>query len=124
MTIILRADTRVQAPALLRKTVRDMDSQLAVFNTQRMDERINQSAAQPRLNASLIALFALFAVLPAAVGGFSGGGSGATGPPRQPRGPRGADCAPWGGMAWGGPRGRTPGSTMTGATSPAAGPRP
>ncbi len=123
MTIILRADTRVQAPALLRKTVRDMDSQLAVFNTQRMDERINQSAAQPRLNASLIALFALFAVLPAAVGGFSGGGSGATGPPRQPRGPRRGLCAVgWDGV--GGRRAKPPGSTMTGATSPAAGPRP
>ena len=68
MTIIIRGDQRAQAAALLRRTVREMDAQLAVFNIQQMDELIQQSAAQPRLNASLIALFALVAALLAAIG--------------------------------------------------------
>jgi putative ABC transport system permease protein len=68
MTIIIRADESAQAAAVLRKTVRDMDPQLAVFNIQQMNELISQSAAQPRLNASLIALFALVAALLAAIG--------------------------------------------------------
>jgi putative ABC transport system permease protein len=68
MTIIIRGDERAQASALLRRTVREMDSQLAVFNIQEMNDLIDQSAAQPRLNASLIALFALVAALLAAIG--------------------------------------------------------
>ena len=68
MTIIIRADTRAQAPALLRRTVREMDPNLAVFNIQQMNDLIAQSAAQPRLNASLIGLFALVAALLAAIG--------------------------------------------------------
>jgi len=68
MTIIIRADERAQAAALLRKTVRDMDPQLAVFGIQHMNDLIDQSAAQPRLNASLIALFALLAALLSAIG--------------------------------------------------------
>ena len=68
MTIIIRGDERAQAAALLRRTVREMDPQLAVYNVRQMDELIDQSAAQPRLNASLIALFAVVAALLAAIG--------------------------------------------------------
>jgi putative ABC transport system permease protein len=68
MTIIIRTDTRAQAPSLLRRTVREMDPNLAVFNLQQMNDLIAQSAAQPRLNASLIGLFALVAALLAAIG--------------------------------------------------------
>ena len=68
MTIIIRADERAQAASLLRRTVRDMDAQLAVYNIRQMGDLIDESAAQPRLNASLIALFALLAALLAAIG--------------------------------------------------------
>jgi putative ABC transport system permease protein len=68
MTIIIRAEKSAQAPALLRRTVRDMDPQLAVYNIRQMKDLIDQSAAQPRLNASVIALFALIAALLAAIG--------------------------------------------------------
>ena len=68
MTIIVRAEERAQAASLVRRTVREMDPQLAVFNIREMDALIAQSAAQPRLNASLLALFALLAALLAAIG--------------------------------------------------------
>ena len=68
MTIIIRGDERAGAPELVRKTVRDMDPQLAVFNVRQMTDLIDQSAAQPRLNASLIALFAVIAAVLAALG--------------------------------------------------------
>ena len=68
MTIIIRADERAQAASLLRRTVRDMDPQLAVYNIRQMGDLIDESAAQPRLNASLIALFAFLAALLAAIG--------------------------------------------------------
>ena len=45
-----------------------MDPQLAVFNIQQMNDLIDQSAAQPRLNASLVGLFALLAALLSAIG--------------------------------------------------------
>ena len=68
MTIIVRGDERAGAPELVRRTVRDMDPQLAVFNVRQMTDLIDQSAAQPRLNASLIALFAVIAAVLAALG--------------------------------------------------------
>jgi putative ABC transport system permease protein len=68
MTIIIRGDERAQAAELLRRTVREIDPQLAVFNIRKMTDLIDQSAAQPRLNASLIALFALIAAVLAALG--------------------------------------------------------
>jgi putative ABC transport system permease protein len=68
MTIIVRGGEGAQAASLVRKTVRDMDPQLAVFNTREMTDLIDQSAAQPRLNASLIAVFAFIAALLAALG--------------------------------------------------------
>ena len=68
MTIIIRGDERTQAAELLRRTVRAMDPQLAVFNVREMTDLIDQSAAQPRLNASLIALFAVIAAVLAALG--------------------------------------------------------
>jgi predicted permease len=68
MTIIVRADERAQAAGLIRRTVKEMDPQLAVFNIREMTDQIDESAAQPRLNASLIALFAFIAALLAALG--------------------------------------------------------
>ena len=68
MTVIVRGDERAQAASLLRNTVRAQNPELAVFNVRSMDTLIAQSASQPRLNASLIALFALLAALLAAIG--------------------------------------------------------
>jgi predicted permease len=68
MTIIVRADDRAGAPAMLRRTVGELDPQLAVAGIRQMTDLIDRSAAQPRLNASLTALFAVLAALLAAVG--------------------------------------------------------
>ena len=68
MTVVVRGDERAQAAALLRRVVREQDPQLAVFNVRTMEEMIERSAAQPRLNASLVALFAGLAALLAAIG--------------------------------------------------------
>jgi ABC-type antimicrobial peptide transport system permease subunit len=68
MTIIIRGDERAQVANVLRTAVREQDPQLAVFNIRKMNDLIYQSASQPRLNASLVALFALLAALLAAIG--------------------------------------------------------
>ena len=68
MTIIVRGDERAQAATLLRTAVREQDPQLAVYNVRSMTEMVDRSAAQPRLNASLITLFAVLAALLAAIG--------------------------------------------------------
>jgi putative ABC transport system permease protein len=68
MTIVVRGDERAQAAALLRRTVHDLDPQLAVFSLRTMDEQIRLSGSQPRLNASLVALFAILAAGLAAIG--------------------------------------------------------
>ena len=68
MTIIIRGDERAQAATLLRNTVRAQDPQLAVFNIRPMSDMVSRSAAQPRLNASLVALFAALAAVLAAIG--------------------------------------------------------
>jgi predicted permease len=68
MTIIVRAEDRAQPAALIRNSVRAQDAQLATFNVRKMEDLIDQSAAQPRLQASLIGLFAVLAALLAAIG--------------------------------------------------------
>ena len=68
MTIIVRGDERAQAATLLRTAVREQDPQLAVYNVRSMTDMVDRSAAQPRLNASLITLFAALAALLAAIG--------------------------------------------------------
>ncbi len=68
MTVIVRAPKGAQAPAAMRSALRELDPQLALFNVRQMDELIDQSAAQPRLNASLMGLFAALAALLSAIG--------------------------------------------------------
>ena len=68
MTVVIRGDERAQAGSLLRQAVREMDPQLAVFNVREMKTLIDQSASQPRLNASLVAMFAVLAALLSALG--------------------------------------------------------
>jgi putative ABC transport system permease protein len=68
MTVIVRAPDGAQAPAVMRAALQQLDPQLALFNVRQMEDLIDQSAAQPRLNASLVGLFAALAALLAAIG--------------------------------------------------------
>ncbi len=68
MTVIVRAPESAQPAVAMRAALRELDPQLALFNVRQMENLISQSAAQPRLNASLVALFAVVAALLAAIG--------------------------------------------------------
>lgn len=68
MTVIVRAPESAQPAVAMRSALRELDPQLALFNVRQMEDLISQSAAQPRLNASLVALFAVVAALLAAIG--------------------------------------------------------
>jgi putative ABC transport system permease protein len=52
----------------VRQRIREMDSELPVSTVRSMDEWLSASAAQPRLNAVLVAIFACVALLIAAIG--------------------------------------------------------
>src|SRR5205823_472987 len=54
----------------VRQKVRDVDPQLPLANVRPMSEWIAISAAQPRLNATLLALFACVALVVAAIGTY------------------------------------------------------
>jgi len=69
MTVIVRSiGAETQAPSLLRTAVREIDPQLALYNVRTTIDRLDRSAAQPRLNATLVGLFAAVAALLAALG--------------------------------------------------------
>ncbi|MEO5895245.1 MAG: ABC transporter permease [Vicinamibacterales bacterium] len=68
MTVIVRAPEGAQAAAVMRSALRELDPQLALFNIRQMEDLIDQSAAQPRLNAFLVGSFAALAALLAAIG--------------------------------------------------------
>jgi len=69
MDVVVRADGDPQAlvPAL-RQKVHELDAQLPLANIRTMDEWLSNTAAQPRLNAQLLAVFAGVALLIAAIG--------------------------------------------------------
>lgn len=52
----------------VRNVVHRMDSELAIYNAQTMDEMVSHSANQPRFNAFLLSLFAAVALLLTAIG--------------------------------------------------------
>jgi putative ABC transport system permease protein len=52
----------------IRQKIHGMDPELALANVKTMDEWISNSAAQPRLNARLLAIFATMALVIAAIG--------------------------------------------------------
>jgi putative ABC transport system permease protein len=54
--------------AAIKSEVRALDKNLPIFNVRRMEERVAESAAQPRLRTTLLGIFAGLAVLLAAVG--------------------------------------------------------
>jgi putative ABC transport system permease protein len=69
MDVVVRVDG---APAsvlpTLRRKVHDLDPELALANVRPMTEWVTASAAQPQLNAALLAGFAVVALLIAAIG--------------------------------------------------------
>jgi len=69
MDVIVRGDgdPHLALPAA-RQKVRELDPLLPLSNVRTLDEWIANSAAQPRLNAQLLAVFALVAILIAAIG--------------------------------------------------------
>jgi putative ABC transport system permease protein len=69
MMVMVRASSEAAQPAsVLRSAVRELDPQLAIYDLQTMEEQISGSAAQPRVNASLVVLFALMATALSALG--------------------------------------------------------
>ena len=69
MTIVVRsAIGQSSAAGLIRSVLRELDPQLALFNVGGIEEGVRRSAAQPRLNATLVGLFALLAAMLAALG--------------------------------------------------------
>jgi putative ABC transport system permease protein len=69
MDVVVRT---VQAPTSLlpavRERVRELDPELPLANVRTLDEWVSGSAAQPRLNAVLLAVFAAVALVIAAIG--------------------------------------------------------
>jgi putative ABC transport system permease protein len=71
MDVVIRTSAdRASTVAAVREIVQRMDSELPLSNVRPMTEWIITSAAQPRLNAALLALFAGMALLVAGVGTY------------------------------------------------------
>jgi putative ABC transport system permease protein len=71
MDVIVRTSGAPQAllPAI-RQKVRERDADFALANVRTMEQWVSNSAAQPRLSSSLLALFAFFALLTATLGTY------------------------------------------------------
>lgn len=69
MDIVVRADGSPDAllPAI-RQKVHELDAELALANVRTMEEWVSNSAAQPRLNTTLLSVFAFVALLIASIG--------------------------------------------------------
>jgi putative ABC transport system permease protein len=69
MDVVVRADGDPEAllPAI-RQKVHELDAQLPLANIRTMEQWVSNTAAQPRLNAQLLAVFAGVALLIAAIG--------------------------------------------------------
>jgi len=69
MDIVVRTASLPEALVLtLRQKVRELDADVPLANVRTMEDWMSTSAAQPRLNARLLALFAAMALLIAAIG--------------------------------------------------------
>jgi putative ABC transport system permease protein len=69
MDVVVRTDGGPEALVpLLRQRVRELDPAIPLANVRTMEEWISDNAAQPRLNARLLALFAAMALLIAVIG--------------------------------------------------------
>jgi putative ABC transport system permease protein len=69
MDVVVRTEGRPEAalPGVRRK-IRDLDAELPMSNVRSMEDWVSNSAAQPRINAVLVAVFAAVALLIAAIG--------------------------------------------------------
>ncbi|HEX8838637.1 MAG TPA: ABC transporter permease [Candidatus Acidoferrum sp.] len=69
MDVVVRTDSAPEAllPAIRRK-VHELDAELALANVRTMEEWVSNSAAQPRLNTTLLSVFAFVALLIASIG--------------------------------------------------------
>jgi putative ABC transport system permease protein len=69
MDVVVRADSAPEPVlAAARQKIRGLDAELALSNVRTMDEWLANTAAQPRLNAALLAAYAITALAIAAVG--------------------------------------------------------
>jgi putative ABC transport system permease protein len=71
MDIVVRTDgDPASVMSAVRQKVRELDPELPLSNVRPMAEWVSTSAAQPRLNASLLGVFAVVALLVAAIGTY------------------------------------------------------
>jgi putative ABC transport system permease protein len=69
MDVVVRTDGAPEALLpMLRQKVHDLDASLALANVRTMEGWVSNTAAQPRLNATLLGVFAFVALLIAAIG--------------------------------------------------------
>jgi putative ABC transport system permease protein len=69
MTLVVRSRSDLASTvALIRKTIRELDPTLPLFNVQSLQQIVDQSVAQPRLESILLTVFALGALLLASLG--------------------------------------------------------
>jgi putative ABC transport system permease protein len=69
MDVVVRTEARPESVlSTVRQRVHELDPALPVSTVRTMDEWVSRNAAQPRLNAILLAVFAAVAMLIAAIG--------------------------------------------------------
>jgi putative ABC transport system permease protein len=69
MDIVVRTDASPETLLLaIRRKVHELDAELALANVRTMDQWLSNSAAQPRLNTTLLAIFASVALVIASIG--------------------------------------------------------
>jgi ABC-type antimicrobial peptide transport system permease subunit len=69
MTVVVRTQADAASmTAALRRTLRELDPTLALYNVGTMDALLDREVAQPRLTAALVGIFALVALLLATIG--------------------------------------------------------
>lgn len=67
-TLVARSSTPGSAIPAIRSQVKQMDSDLPLFNTRSMEQLLSDSISRPRFNTLLIGLFAVVALILASVG--------------------------------------------------------
>jgi putative ABC transport system permease protein len=69
MDVVVRTEGRPEAGlSAVRRRIRELDAELPMSNVRSMEDWVSNSAAQPRINAVLVAVFAAVALLIAAIG--------------------------------------------------------
>lgn len=68
MSIVVRSSRPAEAIAHVRRVVRTLDPELAVFNARHLRDEVNGLVAGPRFTVSILALFAVVAFVMATIG--------------------------------------------------------